>query len=236
MLIFTAIYLAVHAALRTRRARGTNLAPPSPIDPAQASHHLLIAGVFIVGTMAFIVRLFWHVGETFSNLQFAYFASYVFLFAIGCAAARGEHLRQIDAAFARPWVLVSLLTLPTLVVYAIASGVLHGARFDSNGGLNLPSLAYAFWEPLVAWGVILAFLTVRPGRALLPDGLTRCAAPLAYAAYIVHPPILVAIALQLHTWDAPAGIKFGVVALAAITASFALAAMIARLPGARRIL
>jgi peptidoglycan/LPS O-acetylase OafA/YrhL len=57
----------------------------------------------------------------------------------------------------------------------------------------------------------------------------------AYAVYIIHPPVLVGIALLLHGWAAPALIKFGVVGLAASVASWLVADPLVRMPGVRSV-
>jgi peptidoglycan/LPS O-acetylase OafA/YrhL len=44
----------------------------------------------------------------------------------------------------------------------------------------------------------------------------------AYAVYIIHPPVLVGIALLLHSWAAPALVKFGVVGSAGLRGTWLL--------------
>lgn len=235
LLIFTAVYLAfrhIRGAPRPGRVPDTPTAHPN----WARYHTVLLAGLIAVGGAAFLIRLEYRVGYSFLGLQYAYFASYIFLFWLGCVAARDSLLEAVDQRFARPWIWVSLVSLPLLTLYAVASGVLHGVRFSTSGGMNLPSLAYAFWEPLVAWGLILWFLTTRSGKPLLPLGLGRRMAPLAYGAYIVHPPLLVGTALLLHGWNAPAALKFACVGAVACGASFSLAGALRALPGADRVL
>jgi peptidoglycan/LPS O-acetylase OafA/YrhL len=57
----------------------------------------------------------------------------------------------------------------------------------------------------------------------------------AYAVYIIHPPVLVGIALLLHAWAAPALIKFGVVGLSACVATWLIADPLVRLSGVRSV-
>jgi len=57
----------------------------------------------------------------------------------------------------------------------------------------------------------------------------------AYAVYIIHPPVLVAIALLLHVWTAPAMLKFAVVGALACVASWLWSDPLVRLPGVRRV-
>jgi peptidoglycan/LPS O-acetylase OafA/YrhL len=57
----------------------------------------------------------------------------------------------------------------------------------------------------------------------------------AYAVYIIHPPVLVGIALLLHGWVAPALVKFGAVGLLTCIATWLIADPFVRLPGVRRV-
>jgi surface polysaccharide O-acyltransferase-like enzyme len=234
LLIFTAVY-CVWRGIKTRLARSA--APRGLAERAagSAGHWVLALGALGVGAAAFLIRLVIPVGQNVFGLQWAYFASYVFLFGLGCAAAKASRLEKVTPGFARPWIGLSIVVLPLFFAYAILSGVLHGVPFESRGGLTLPALAYAIWEPLVAWGIILAFLS----RIHRPLGATRRAlghlAPLAYGAYIVHPPLLVGSALLVHSWDAPPLVKFALVAVVAIVASFLVSAVLRRIPGVARI-
>ena len=57
----------------------------------------------------------------------------------------------------------------------------------------------------------------------------------AYAVYILHPPVLVGIALLLHGWFAPALVKFGAVGLLTCIATWLVSDPLVRLPGVRRV-
>jgi peptidoglycan/LPS O-acetylase OafA/YrhL len=57
----------------------------------------------------------------------------------------------------------------------------------------------------------------------------------AYAVYIIHPPVLVGIALLLHGWAAPALVKFAFVGLLACIATWLIADPLVRLPGVRSV-
>jgi glucan biosynthesis protein C len=58
----------------------------------------------------------------------------------------------------------------------------------------------------------------------------------AYGAFIVHAPIVVGLAVALAGWALPPLLKFVIVGASGIAASFAIAAGLLRLPGARRVI
>jgi hypothetical protein len=91
--------------------------------------------------------------------------------------------------------------------------VLLGAKVPSlhgpaEGGLNLQALTYAFWEPFVAWGFIMGLLTFFQRRFAELSGLWPNLARRAFLIYIIHPPVLVGVAVAWHEVSAPALVKF----------------------------
>jgi peptidoglycan/LPS O-acetylase OafA/YrhL len=87
----------------------------------------------------------------------------------------------------------------------------------------------------VAWGLIAAWLLVFRERMNRPSAIWSWLNRRAYAVYIIHPPVLVGIALLLHSWAAPALVKFGVVGLLACVATWLIADPLVRMPGVRSV-
>jgi peptidoglycan/LPS O-acetylase OafA/YrhL len=58
----------------------------------------------------------------------------------------------------------------------------------------------------------------------------------AYAVYIIHPPVLVGVSLLLHSWVAPALLKFSVAGILSCIACWLFADPLVRLPGVRRVI
>jgi hypothetical protein len=195
----------------------------------------LLLAALVTGAGAFALRLWVPVGQQVLSMQIGYFSSYIVLFIGGCVVARSRWLEQIDANIARRWIIICLITIPTLFVYGILSGAVHGAPFDTKGGWTLPALAYAFWEPFVAWGIILGMLW-RFRVARHPSQKWKNWSPRAFTAYIIHPPVVVAMGLVLSDWPMPNSAKFLFAGICSIVLSFGLARPILAIPGIRRIL
>jgi hypothetical protein len=104
-----------------------------------------------------------------------------------------------------------------------------------QGGLGLAAVVYAFWEPLVAWGIIANLLVGFRSRVHQPSLRWRQWSQNAYGAFFLHAPVLVGLAVLAAPWQAPALVKFTVVVPAAIAVSFWLARWLQILPGARRV-
>jgi len=194
-----------------------------------------------VGLAALALRQRWPVGSEWLHMQLGYFASYVFLFALGCAAAPGHWLQRLDAAQARRWRRIALRSFALLPLTGLAFGALRGAKVDYSGGLGLPAIVYAFWEPLLAWGIIAALLVGFRQRWNRPSALWQSLGGQAYAAFVLHAPVLVAVSLLLGPWAGPALLKWLAAAALASALSFALSfafsfALGAALRGVRRVL
>lgn len=192
----------------------------------------LIAAAIVTGMLSFLLRLWVPVGQERWLMQIGYFGSYVVLFAAGCATARSRWLERIEGSTARPWRITAWICAPLLFVYGLLAGAARGVPFDTSGGWTLPALAYAFWEPLVAWGIILGMLW----RFRVGGARHSAWAGSAYAAYILHPPVVVALGLLLADPVLPNSLRFAIAGLVGVLLSFLLGRLMLRIPGAKRVL
>ena len=228
LLIF-ALGAVVWRAFNARRGK-TDAKRPFPTDVA------LLLTALATGVVAFALRLQWSVGQEVWGLQLGYFASYVMLFVTGCLAASPRWLERWPAAQVSTWRRVAWLALPVLPVVALLGGPLLGLRGLPEGGWSIPALVYALWEPFVAWGVLLALLQrfQRRFAELGPFG-TRLVRR-AFAIYVIHPPVVVAVTLAWRHVATPALLKFAVSGSLACVLCYLLAGLLLRLPSVGRVL
>jgi hypothetical protein len=228
-----ALLLFASGFMAWRRIRPAAAAGPERALPTSKSW---LFAALSVGAAALLLRQFVPVGENVLGLQVGYFVSYIFLFALGCVAARHRWLERLEHRQASLWGWVSLGTIPLLFIAAAFSGALQGKAVNFNGGLGLPAIVYAFWEPFVAWGVIAMLLVLFHERFNAPNPAWQRWSAQAYGAFIVHAPIVVGLSVVLAGWTAPPALKFVIVGVAATVSSFAIAGGLLKLPGLRRIL
>ena len=164
-----------------------------------------------VGAAALAIRQVVPIGVKVIGLQLGYFASYIFLFALGIAVWRHDWLRQLKWEHARPWIItlaVAWLSMPAVRSLAIS---LNGpGKSDFSGGLSWTAISYAFWEPCIAWGLIAAWLIAFRRHLNRTSGIWTWSNRRSYSVYIIHPVVLVGISLLLRPWAAPALIKLAV--------------------------
>ena len=228
LLIFTLAYCAWRAVAgvslsRTERAQ-------SPI-PAQ---RWWLLSALAVGAAAVAIRQVVPVGVNIIGLQLGYFAAYIFLFALGIAAWRRDWLAQLQFNLARWWIIGLALVWPLMPVSILLARA-SKSPVSFAGGLSWPAIVYAFWEPFVAWGLICTWLLGFRAAMNKPSTLWNWLNRRAYAVYIIHPLVLVGVALLLHAWVAPPLVKFAVVGALSCAATWLVADPLVRIPVVRRI-
>lgn len=226
LLIFSVAYMALRLLLPRLSWN---------LSPAVLNHAWVLFFLVTWGIAAFALRLWVPTGQERGLLQIGFFASYILLFFFGCAAAQARLLENIDKKLALPWGWISLLTIPSLFAYAILSGALKGVPFHVNGGWTMPAFAYAMWEPFVACGIMLMLLW-RFRVSTQPWAFWKKLAPLCYAAFIVHAPVVVGLGVLSQAWKDYSIAMFILIGCASLIMSFGVAALLIQLPGAKKIL
>jgi peptidoglycan/LPS O-acetylase OafA/YrhL len=219
------IFALAYAVWRTSR-------PSSPAEVSRVPRPARLAWVAgTLGLASFLIRLAVPTGKSILWLQLGFFPPYVFLFVAGCLAARHRVLERVTFAEVKPWAIVSALMLVLLLI-VLATRRGHGAF---NGGWNWNAAFYAWWDPFIAWGIIFGLLWSFRTYGAAESSLTAWLARRAYGAYIVHPPVVVALSLFAREWAVAPLVKFAAVGLAACLGSFVAAAGVLLIPGTRRI-
>lgn len=199
-------------------------------EPAAVRHappHATIALAAIgCGALAFALRLVVPVGQNVFGIQVGYCASYLILFFGAAYTARYRWLEQITWRHAAPWAIVSALTLPTLWIAALAFGLTDSPLW--RGGWNLAALLYAFWEPLVATGVIMTSLALARRGYVHERPWIRALAQASYAAFVVHAPVAVACSWLVRDWAEAFGARFLLAGILSCMLAFSIGLIVNR--------
>jgi glucan biosynthesis protein C len=231
LLIFSLAYVAVRL-LAPRGPLPSVVPMPFPRD------RMLALFALALGAAAAALRVPFAI-DAFSlrplNLQVGFFASYVALFIVGLVAYRNDWLRQLPDKTGRRWLRIAvfmiLLWPPTVIALGAASDDL-----PLKGGLHWQSLAYAMWEAFACVSLCIAVIYVFRRRFDRRGKLAAFLVPNAYTAYLVHAPVIVAVAWEFRglTWYPV--LKWLLAALVAVPACFALSALIRKIPYTDRVL
>lgn len=215
------LFSAAAAMLYARRSPAAPHGAPWPSDRT-----LLLAAV-ATAVVAFGLRLVWPVGVNVSALQLGYFAGYAVLFAFGCRASAARWLERLPPARVQRWRRIARA--------ALLAPHVPGLQGAPEGGWSVPAAVYALWEPFVAWGVI-GVLLWRCQQPPAPSPWRARLARRAFAIYVIHPPVIVAVTLAARDLAAPALLKFALAGALACALCYAVAGVLVRLPGVRRVL
>lgn len=220
-----------------RGLTGRDRAPSSPVGPVTARGVAMVAAGIAATT--FLVRLAFPIGSAVLNLQLCFFPSYVTMFALGIAGGRAGWLRTTSDEFCLRagglCVGVAMLAWLPLLVFGGALASDGAAAF--SGGWTWQSAAMSGWEALICVGMSLLVLAGFR-RWLSGQGrLTSFLSDNAFAVYVLHPPVLVGLAVLAAPLALPALVKALLLWIASAALCFGLVAPACRrLPGLRGVL
>ena len=83
-------------------------------------------------------------------------------------------------------------------------GALTGETSAYSGGLNWQNFGISLWAAIICAGMSLGILIVFREHFDAQGRIARFIADNAFAVYVFHPPILIGIAIILHTAYVPA--------------------------------
>jgi glucans biosynthesis protein C len=220
LLIFSSGYALIWSTAREGQARRDAGVPT-------LAAILLFVAVMTIATFA--TRLFEPSGDAVLNMQLGDFPSYLLMFAAGIDARHRGWPLKISSETGRLWLVAGVaIGLIGWLVLIWLGGALHGDLDAYRGGRHWPAFFKDMWEAFVCVAVSLGLVVLyrdhfnRQGRAsqFLSDN--------AFAVFVFHPPVLIAITRLMHDLPASPGLKFLAATVLGATATFLLAAFVVR--------
>jgi len=230
LLIFTVLYVV----WRLLSGRATAMPCAETRFPSNISIALF---ALLLGLAGFLVRLWRPIEWSFEplNLQLPFFAQYIALFILGLVAYRRNWLASLSEAAGRLWLGIGIFMILLFWPLALA-GDMATSLESFLGGWHWQALAYALWESFLCLGMciglIYAFRRYWHGQG----SLARFFSHNAYAAYLIHGPVITIMALAARDVMLHPLVKFGLVSLVAVPLCFGLSSLIRRLPYVNRVL
>ena len=222
LLLFTVAYVAW---------RAMRPAPPGPHGPLRPAHLVGLAVAIAVGTA--LVRLVFEMnsGQPFSAHVWQW-PQCIGLFVLGLASAERGWLAPVPAGIRRAggWAaVVGAIVLMAAIATAESSDAFVG-------GVTWQALLTAALEGVISVGLSVWLLGTFQRRFDHAGPLATALGRAAFGAYVLQAPVLLICALLVHPLPLAPEVKFLLVAPAGIAGSFALAWLLTRLPGVRRVL
>lgn len=230
LLIFSAMYALVEAS-----GVSAALGRPGNLQISASGVGLTIAAMAI---STFLIRIIQPMGTSLFNMQLCYFPSYIIMFSLGIAAGRAAWIEEVTDRFA--WIAAGLCVGTAMLMWLpllILGGALRGNSEAFGGGLHWQSAGLSLWEALICVG--MGFGVLAGFRAWFSNQgkISKFMSDNAFAVYVIHPPILVGLALVFSGFATPAVPKFVLLWVSSALACFGLAApVVRRVPVLGRIL
>jgi glucan biosynthesis protein C len=199
---------------------------------------ILLFGL-LLGLTTFVVRIWAPMGWWWEPLhqEPAHFPQYTGFFVVGLVAYRHSWFSRLSAAQTRPWRWVALALVPLFPALAVAAGVLSGEMDPAiTGGLTWRSLAYSLWEGFMGTAMVIVMLVWCRDRFDRQGRLLRSMSAASYAVYVLHPLLIVPLALALSGVRLDLSLKFLLVAPVAVALCFLVGHGVRKLPVVRGIL
>ncbi len=201
------------------------------------TQRVVLSFIILSGLLAFLLRIVYPIGgKNFIGLQFGYFVLYTALYLTGLLAGRKKWLDQISLASYRPLVVLAFLAIP-LIFLTWAHVTEHPEHIVQYiGGANWRALYLACWEAFVCVGLIVFLTAVFKAYFNRSSALSLQLSLSSYAAYILHPLLVVGLTMFFETVPAPPFYKFVGAGVLGVTLSFLLAYLIRLIPGMRKVI
>lgn len=214
---------------------------PQPVSQTDAA--LPTAGgigglILVIALTAFLVRLVQPIGTSVWNLQLGFFAQYVFLFAVGILAWHRNWLLRLHPEVGRRWFWSAAVGGPVLWLGMMIMGRDGTDSFKAfMGGWRWQSAAYALWESFFGVAFSLGLLVQFRERFNHQGRLARLLSDNAFAVYVFHPPLLIAVTFLLRGPGLAPLLKFAVASVMGVAVCFLASHLVLRrIPGLRRVL
>lgn len=192
--------------------------------------------VLFLSVFNFVVRIWWPIGESFSNLQFGYFPGYVSFFTIGTVAYKNKWFYNFNEAVGIKWLEFSV---PVIFLFPVI-GVLGGAIEDTTpflGGFHWQSAVVSTWEAFVGTGLIAGLFAVFRRKFNSQTRFARNLSDNAYTVFIIHAPVIVFFSYAIRGLYLYPLLKFALVSLSGVSLCFLISHfVIRRIPYSEKVL
>jgi peptidoglycan/LPS O-acetylase OafA/YrhL len=236
VLLVMSLAYAAFRALRARSAARSGLPDAAGSTVVEAQHQpvrfrAIVGLVTLLTVVTFLWRLVVPSGTywEFSGMPSpAYLLQYVILFVVGLLASRRGWLTTLTVRQGRVAAVVALVSL------GLALGT--AALATAPGAGLLAQLGSSLAENVFAVSVVVALLVLFRERFSTTPGWARWAARNSFAVYVIHPLVLVGVAVLFAPLVAPAGVKFLILLGLSIPLCWGFAHLLRRIPGVSRVL
>lgn len=177
-----------------------------------------------VGFVSFVIRIVAPISDFYSLIHIGYIALFVGMYCSGLIAAKNSWVTKVSIGFSMPWVMSTLLCLPFLVLAIYYSG----SWSEVSGRVTTQSILLSLWEPMASMGFCFFLETLFYKYFNKKSKTAERLSELVLCVIAIHPLPVITFIQILKPFDTAAPLKWLIVSVASIVASFLLAALIHR--------
>ena len=211
--------------------------PPDRRRPSALGARPVSGLITLIALSTFLVRVPWPMGTSFYNMQFCYFPQYVAFFIAGTLAYRHSWLSTLSAKTSKHWGFIGLFGGLAIWFTLIALNISASSYHAFDGGWHWQSLGMCAIDALAGTGISIGLLGLFRERFNRQGRWATFFSASAFAVYVFHTPILIAITRLLTGLHWLPLLKFGLATILCIIATYILCAFVfRRLPLVKNIL
>ncbi len=232
LLYFTFLYLGYYYFFERNKSTSRK-------DSPLPGNWQILLFALILGLCSFIIRIWLPVGWEFRPLSFQipFFVQYTTLFVVGILAYKYSWLESITYKTGIRWFVFAQICIFFLFpALFILGGGGKGELDMYMGGLHWQSLAYAIWEQVTGISLIIGLFALFKQKVNKQGKLAQILSKSAYAVFLIHPLVLVTLALGLKGLHLYPLLKYIILAPFAVMLCFVFATGFRKLPLLRKIL
>jgi hypothetical protein len=164
-----------------------------------------------LGCVTFLVRLVSPVDKFPLGIPLGFMVQYMLMFSVGVVAFRYDWFAKMSRVHVRIW---SITMAVVFVLFYLYGFLVLGLDSDFDvmlGGPTLHALVFALAESVVCMAMVFVLLPIYHSRYNSQGVLARKLSASAYHIYLIHPPILVLVALAFASIPIIAVLKMAIV-------------------------
>ena len=202
------------------------------------SNRAILVLILVLAAFTFVLRIFLPTEKQILHLRLGNYAEYVAFFALGITACRLRWLDKLTDRIGRQWTAITVAAACLYTSFVVLAWSLNMNLSFFRGGLSLKTLVATYVETFIAVGSNISLVYLFRKFANTQPGPITAMARDAYAVFIFHAPVIVAVSylLQGRALEHPFA-KFVLVFVLGTTLSFLICRFLVRkIPCAQKVL
>lgn len=197
--------------------------------------------IALITVSAFLIRLVFPIGTSVMNLQFCFFAAYIFMFMLGTIAYKKNLLEKLTFSQAKKWFIAAFVLCVPIWLILVGFLINRDGSLDVvneaawHGGWHWLAFFGAFWESFFCVAIIIGLVGIFKRYFNTQNTVQKFLSANAFGVYVFHPLVLVTVSISLQELHALPIIKFAVISGITIPLSFFFSSLIRKIKILRKI-